>query len=113
MEYLNHSALSGDLPFLRAEQEGTAVPVPDRENCGCEHACPAEGHCLQGWGLGNHPLAMVYAPCQSFGSLYDPDTALMRGTLFAELDLPLEVVEGKCRKNAQPTDTGCAHQCHM
>ncbi|MBO5110305.1 MAG: spore coat associated protein CotJA [Clostridia bacterium] len=56
---------------------------------------------------------MVYAPCQRFEGLYDPDTALLRGTLFSELDLPLEVIEGKSRKNAQPMSTGCAHNCHM
>lgn len=113
MEYLNHSALSGDFPFLKAEQEAPVVPAPDREDCGCEHTCPAAEHCLQGWGLANHPLAMVYAPCQHFEGLYDPDTALLRGTLFSELDLPLEVIEGRNRKNAQPLSTGCAHNCHM
>lgn len=42
------------------------------------------------WGLKNHPLAMVYSPLQGFCSLYDEDTALSRGTLFSELDLPFE-----------------------
>ncbi|MBQ9780587.1 MAG: spore coat associated protein CotJA [Clostridia bacterium] len=69
-----------------------------RENavsdCGCNHACPWASNCSDGWGLANHPLAMVYSPCQGFHSLYDPDTALKRGTLFTELDLPLEVVGG-------------------
>lgn len=36
------------------------------------------------------PLAMVYAPSQTFQNLYEPDEALSRGTLFAELDLPFE-----------------------
>ena len=40
------------------------------------------------WGLENHPLAMVYAPMQIFRNLHDRDTALEKGTLFAELDLP-------------------------
>ena len=40
------------------------------------------------WGLENHPLAMVYAPLQSFRNLYDRDTALQKGTVFTELDLP-------------------------
>ena len=35
-------------------------------------------------------LAMVYAPKQAFANLYEPDVALARGTLFAELDLPFE-----------------------
>ena len=40
------------------------------------------------WGLENHPLASVYAPLQIFRNLYDRDTALMKGTIFTELDLP-------------------------
>ncbi len=40
------------------------------------------------WGLENHPLASVYAPLQVFRNLYDRDTALMKGTVFTELDLP-------------------------
>ncbi len=40
------------------------------------------------WGLENYPLASVYAPIQDFDNLYDKETALMKGTLFAELDLP-------------------------
>ena len=43
-----------------------------------------------GWGLLDHPLAMVYSPYQFFGDVYSPDVALSRGTLFAELDLPFE-----------------------
>ena len=42
----------------------------------------------EGWGLKNYPLASVYAPLQSFRGLYDKDTALMKGTVFSELDLP-------------------------
>lgn len=63
--------------------------------CGCGH----QG----GWGLNGHPLAMVYAPGQVFRGLYDLDTALSRGTLFSELDLPLEVgyAQGGC---------GCGHR---
>ncbi len=34
------------------------------------------------------PLAMTYAPMQTFRELYAPEKALEAGTLFAELDLP-------------------------
>lgn len=34
------------------------------------------------------PLAMVYAPRQKWRGAYSPDEALMRGTLFSELDKP-------------------------
>ena len=40
------------------------------------------------WGLEDHPLASVYAPMQIWRNLYDTTTALDRGTLFKELDLP-------------------------
>ncbi len=39
--------------------------------------------------LAGQQLAMVYAPMQEFARLYTPDNALMRGTLFADLDKPL------------------------
>lgn len=39
-------------------------------------------------GLVDYALAMVYAPIADFRALYDPQTALSRGTLFRELDLP-------------------------
>lgn len=43
-----------------------------------------------------HPLAMVYSPCQHWRSLYAPDMALRRGTMFKELDMPLEIMKGGC-----------------
>ncbi|MBQ4122078.1 MAG: spore coat associated protein CotJA [Clostridia bacterium] len=36
---------------------------------------------------------MVWSPVQSFQKIYEPSKALMRGTLFAELDKPFT---GKC-----------------
>lgn len=33
-------------------------------------------------------LAMAYVPMQTWQNLYEPDVALARGTLFAELDKP-------------------------
>ncbi|MBQ7381125.1 MAG: spore coat associated protein CotJA [Clostridia bacterium] len=43
------------------------------------------------------PLAIVYAPIQEWRGVYDEHKALSRGTLFAELDKPLEVRGRKCR----------------
>lgn len=34
------------------------------------------------------PLAMAYVPMQKFGEIYNESDALMRGTLFPELDKP-------------------------
>ena len=59
----------------------------DGHGCGCESAAAR-------WGIKGHPLAMMYAPLQEWRSLYDLDTALSRGTLFSELDLPF--LGGKC-----------------
>ena len=91
---------------------------------GCGHGCGQPSHnggeqapvcvgfegCGAGsWGLTEYPLAMVYAPCQSFRALYDPHTALTRGTLFTELDLPLggeggfSTAGGSCRVERRRT----------
>ena len=57
---------------------------------GCGYGCVGyEGCGPDSWGLCEYPLAMVYAPCQTFRGLYDPATALAHGTLFSELNLPL------------------------
>lgn len=54
------------------------------------HACRKEN------GIENAPsLAMVFSPIQEWRELYDVTTALERGTLFRELDKPLEVC-GRC-----------------
>ena len=45
-----------------------------------------------GWGLSDHPLAMVYSPYQTWRELYNHELALEKGTLFSELDLPLEAI---------------------
>lgn len=79
------------------------------DNGGCkDHECHGHDGCGEGsWGLNEYPLAMVYAPCQSFRGLYDPATALHRGTLFTELDLPLGcergtfTVSGRCGCRAE------------
>lgn len=34
------------------------------------------------------PLAMAYVPMQQWNETYDVEKALMRGTIFPELDLP-------------------------
>ncbi len=41
-------------------------------------------------GQFDYALAMVYSNVQKFTYLYDCDTALSRGTVFAELDKPFE-----------------------
>ncbi|MCD8056452.1 MAG: spore coat associated protein CotJA [Clostridiales bacterium] len=45
--------------------------------------------------LDGFPLVMVYAPSQKWRNAYSPEEALFAGTMFAELDLPLEAVRKK------------------
>ena len=80
-----------DLPPAATPAPCMELPSADPPQEHCGHNC-CHGHegCGDGsWGLSEYPLAMVYAPCQSFRALYDTATALDRGTLFTELDLPL------------------------
>lgn len=44
------------------------------------------------YGLDGYPLAMVYSPVQEWTELYCESEGLRRGTIFKQLDLPLEVV---------------------
>lgn len=77
--------------------EGNTAPVmpqPQQPSC-CVPTCHPCGE--NSWGLDGYPLAMVYAPCQTFRNLYDLETALERGTLFSELDLPIETADGPKR----------------
>lgn len=73
--------------LLRMMIEGRGNTCPSCESGGCN--TPAEGR--KTWGLsGEYPLASVYAPLQEFDELYDLDTALKQGTVFAKLDLPFK-----------------------
>ena len=65
--------------------------------------CGEDSH--HSWGLVDYPLAMVYSPVQKWRNIYDGETALVRGTIFEELDLPFM---GKCccEREVCPND-GC------
>ncbi len=80
--------IPGDMPEIPGGGCGCGCGETEPVCCGQE-GCPADS-----WGLPGYPLAMVYAPCQDFRALYDPATALDRGTLFTELDLPLGCTNG-------------------
>ena len=41
--------------------------------------------------LNDKPLAYAYVPIQRWRMMYDPDKGLRRGTIFEELDMPMEV----------------------
>ena len=81
-------------------QNGT---FSDRRGCSQSGGCDRRGGCGSENGTGgmtngqcnandfeNARLAMAYVPMQVWRMLYSPDSALMRGTMFEELDLPLE-----------------------
>ena len=83
------------------------LPFPARRNtCGCGNGGNDDWsemgeHCNQSrrFGLEGYPLASVYAPLQEFRNLYDKESALKEGTLFAELNLPFmgrSVTKGGC-----------------
>ncbi len=113
--FLPRNALPGD-GDLRDLPLADHAPLPRTEifpdgdgmkdsGCGCGGngdprvgecgACVGHEGCGEGsWGLNEHPLAIVFSPCQHFRALYDPATALNRGTLFTELDLPFGGAEG-------------------
>ncbi len=40
------------------------------------------------FGRCTFPHAMVYTPMQTFGDIYDPESALHTGTIFHDLNLP-------------------------
>ena len=89
---MDHKALGGNAcAYPRAGQLGSCgggqqqsrMEMGNAPSCGCS-PCGEDS-----WGLNDYPLAMVYSPCQAFRNLYDADTALAQGTLFAELYLPL------------------------
>lgn len=89
----------GSLRDLAAEdaQNLGARRLGDNQRNSMDVPCPSDcamGRC-GGWGLENHPLAMVYSPCQAWRDAYPPDVALSRGTLFSELDLPFEGSKNK------------------
>lgn len=59
---------------------------------------PRSGGCTAGGSCGGEnlsmndlPLAYAYIPVQKWRMLYSPEDALVRGTMFEELDKPKEV----------------------
>ncbi len=74
--------------MLRRMLDGTSESSGDRYSPNVGTTPHANKPARTTWGLENYPLASVYAPLQVFRNLYDRDTALMKGTIFTELDLP-------------------------
>ena len=64
-------------------QDFNIVTFRKTENKNCE-----ECKVTPNTALDNLPLTMVWVPMQEYKSLYECDTALVRGTLFQQLDKP-------------------------
>ena len=76
---------------MERDENGLSVLFPRSGGCndrntngGTTNGCGMQNGC------GMTQLAMVYSPMQCFRMLYSPEKALMRGTMFEELDKPLE-----------------------
>lgn len=92
---------------MENRQGGLMYAARESQNdgsCGCHQPCPQACQ-REHWGIYEYPLAMAYAPMQRFRGLYDPRTALHRGTMFCELDLPLEAAYGGRNTG------GCGSRC--
>lgn len=58
--------------------------------CSCHnHNQPSQTcHQEHGHHFSDFPIGMGYVPWQTWRNIYEPDKALMQGTIFAELDKP-------------------------
>ena len=77
-----------DDSFLR-RMLGEGEHTPEREMTPREGLpCNPQNGTAGNYKLVNFPLGMVYSPIQEWRNAYDTETALERGTLFRELDMP-------------------------
>ena len=66
------------------ERNVTGMPEERRE---VTESCPESESAT----LSDKPLGYAYVPIQRWRMLYTPEQGLARGTVFEELDLPMEV----------------------
>lgn len=74
---------------MERNQNGYPTPTADGADMpreGCSGSCGGENVCMD-----DLSLAYAYLPIQKWRRLYSPEDALMRGTMFEELDKPKEV----------------------
>ncbi len=88
----------GGLPTCACRGAHTPTPIPSQP-------CPTHPHPHD-----TPALAMAYVRIQSFGELYDPCTALIAGTLFADLDKPFcgDTVSASAYPNPPARTCSCA-----
>lgn len=83
--------------FMRQMMNGESVRMRDSVSDYPNNGTSGRGNLTKdrhSWGLDEYPLAMMYAPIQKWRNAYDIETALRRGTLFKELDLPFMASNG-------------------
>ena len=107
----SNESCSGCRKAPRSNESCSERREAPRSNESCSECCEAprsNEHNFQtdngcngrSWGLEEYPLASVFAPLQNWRNIYDAETALSRGTIFKELDLPFLCGErkgGNCR----------------
>ena len=77
--------ISDDMLRRMLNDDNTEIRTPSRSGAPTPNC---QGEVRRSWGLQDYPLASVYAPLQEFRKLHDRETALHKGTIFSELDLP-------------------------
>ena len=77
---------------MERDENGLSVLFPRSTGGDRNTVDGARGGCAMTGECSASQLAMVYSPMQCFRMLYSPEKALMRGTMFEELDKPLEEV---------------------
>ena len=66
------------------ERNAKGIPESTR---GMTEACPENDAAT----LYDKPLGYAYVPIQRWRMMYEPEKGLARGTIFEELDMPMEV----------------------
>lgn len=70
----------------RKQMERNAKGIPEAAR-GMAETCPENDAAT----LHDKPLGYAYVPIQRWRMLYSPEDGMERGTLFEELDMPMEV----------------------
>ncbi len=74
------------VPAWHERSDHAVIPMSSNcGTCGCDYDEQAN---VCGFGVENTVLAAVWAPLNRFEGIYDTDTAMRRGTMFAALDKP-------------------------
>ena len=106
----------GVIPTCTCRGPHALMPTPSQPSActGRETAASVSAPCpTQPHPHDTPALAMAYVRMQPFGELYDPCTALIAGTLFADLDKPFcgDTVSASAYPNPPARTCSCALGC--